>query len=102
MNELNEKGNVQGYGSGTVRNYGSGTWLGENLPLFTKLHQSLEILKTQQDALPCDFNPTIVLQFLRGAVNEIKRLTAENHAFRDSLIQQNFTRKGANEENGAG
>jgi hypothetical protein len=72
-----------------VQIHGGTTWLGQNLHTMRQHEAILENLDTRRDATPKDFHPRIFLQFLRGAVNEIKRLTAENHAFREALKMQN-------------
>ena len=69
--------------------HAGGTWLGDNLPQFEKLSATLEELETMNDALPSNFNPRVFLQFMRGSVNEIKRLTAQTHAFKEALKDQN-------------
>lgn len=76
-----------------VQIYAGGTWLGDNLPHFEKLQTKLKELDTRSDSIPNDFQPRVFLQFIRGAVNEIKRLTAENHAFRESLQMKNTKEK---------
>jgi hypothetical protein len=72
-----------------VQIYAGGTWLGDNLQAMKHHERILEGLDTQRDAVPRGFQPRAFLQFIRGAVNEIKRLTAENHAFREALKMQN-------------
>lgn len=74
--------------------HGGDTWLGQNLRQFEVLQAKLEEMKTRNDALPADFHPSVFLQFIRASVNEIKRLTAMNHALIESLKDHNV----ANEE----
>lgn len=66
------------------------SWLGRNLPQFEALQGKLEEMDTRNDALPLDFNPRIFLQFLRGCIGEVKRLTAMNHALTEALKEHNL------------
>ena len=72
-----------------AQNYVVSNWLSQNLGHFKMLEDKLQELETRGDALPKDFKPRVFLQFIRGSVNEIKRLTAENLAFRNALKLQN-------------
>jgi hypothetical protein len=65
--------------------YEGNTWLGQNLPRFEALTGTLQILDTQRDAIPSEFNPKEFLQFLRGMMNEIKSLTAQKFALTNAL-----------------
>lgn len=78
--------------------FSGATWLGANLPAMRKHEAVLEHLDTQKDSTPRGFNAREFLQFMRGAVNEIKRLAAENRAFRDALNLQNKEVLKANEK----
>ena len=69
--------------------HGGDTWLGQNLPQFEALQAKLEELETRNDALPADFNGRVFLQFMRGSIGEIKRLTAFNHALIEALKEHN-------------
>ena len=73
--------------------HGGDTWLGKNLPQFEGLQGILEELDTRNDSLPPNFNPRVLLQFLRGAVGEIKRVTAMNHALTQALKEHNREKK---------
>lgn len=74
------------------------TWLGQNLPQYENLIAKLQELQTRNDALPADFNPKVFLQFIRGSVNEIKRLTAFNLALTEALKKDNDEKKLAFED----
>ncbi len=74
--------------------HGGDSWLGQNLPQYDFLQSKLQELETRNDALPADFNPRVFLQFIRGSVNEIKRLTAMNHALTEALKDSNLEKEG--------
>lgn len=73
--------------------HGGDSWLGQNLPQFEALQAKLEELETRNDALPKDFHPRVFLQFLRGSIGEIKRLTALNHSLIEALKEHNVEKK---------
>jgi len=67
------------------RQYLSGSWLSQNMFIFNKYVMTLQELDSRRDSLPGNFDPKEFLQFMRGAVNEIKRVSAQNQALTDAL-----------------
>ena len=66
-----------------MRIYESGSWLSQNMQYFNNLEMLMKEMDSRRDSMPPGFNPKVIIQFMRGAVNEIKRVTALNQ----SLIQ---------------
>ena len=65
------------------------TWLDNNRRHFADLQATLQHLDSQLDSLPPTFNPKVFLQFIRGAVNEVVRLTQHNNALTAALMDAN-------------
>lgn len=65
------------------------TWLDNNRRHFADLQVVLQELDSQRDSLPQTFNPNVFLQFMRGAVNEVVRLTQHNNALTAALMDAN-------------
>lgn len=72
-----------------VQIYEQGSWLANNIQLYERMQASLQELDTRRDALPLGFKPRDFLQFLRGAVNEVKRVSAQNQALTEALKSSN-------------
>lgn len=62
--------------------YKKGTWLAENVEQFQQLQDKLMELQSKQDSIP-GFDTVEMLNFIRGAVNEVKRATNES----ESLVE---------------
>lgn len=60
--------------------YEMGSWLSQNMKHFANLEQGLKELESRKDSLPPNVNPRVLLQFMRGAVNEVKRVTSLNQS----------------------
>jgi hypothetical protein len=58
-----------------VQIYESGSWLANNIQGYEQLQVVLQELDTRRDSIPLTFKPKDFLQFLRGAVNEVKRVS---------------------------
>jgi len=69
--------------------YESASWLSQNIQHHENLQAILQEMDTRRDSLPPGFTPRVFIQFLRGAVNEIKRVTALNHALTEALKEAN-------------
>ena len=65
--------------------YEMGSWLSQNIKHFATLEHGLKELESRKDSLPPNVNPRVLLQFMRGAVNEIKRVTSLNQALTAAL-----------------
>lgn len=69
--------------------YEMGSWLSQNIKHFSNLEHGLKELESRKDSLPPNVNPRVLLQFMRGAVNEIKRVTSLNQALIAALKDAN-------------
>lgn len=68
-----------------VQIYKRNSWLANNTQYFEKLQIKLQELDARRDSLPPGFKPKELLQFLRGAVNEIKREHDLNNSLSEAL-----------------
>jgi len=73
--------------------YESNSWLTQNLMYFEKYQMELLELDSKRDSIPSGFKPKEFLQFLRGSINHIKMMTAENKALKDALKASNLELK---------
>ena len=72
-----------------VQIYEGASWLAQNIQHHENLQTILQEMDTRRDSLPPGFTPRVFIQFLRGAVNEIKRVTALNQALTQALKESN-------------
>lgn len=72
--------------------YESGSWLSKNVRGYEQLETILQELDTRRDSIPLTFKPKEFLQFLRGAMNEVKRVSGLNKTLIEAL---KFANKGA-------
>jgi len=70
-----------------VQIYEGASWLAQNIQHHENLQTILQEMDTRRDSLPPGFTPRVFIQFLRGAINEIKRVTALNQALTQALTQ---------------
>jgi hypothetical protein len=73
------------------RQFEMGSWLSQNIQIYNRYEIILQELDSRRDSMPQGFNPREFLQFLRGTVNEVKRVSALNQALTDAL---RFVNKG--------
>lgn len=68
--------------------YEMGSWLSQNLQYMVNIERDLKIMSTRLDSLPRGFNPSGILVFIQGAVQEVKRVTSINQALTQALKEQ--------------